>query len=67
MSLDELGQLNQVACIEALEIFLGQHPALPALICCRRHEYEQGGKQLTKLNGAVYLQTVGEQQIQQFK
>ena len=64
--LDELGQQNQVACIKALEGFLTLHPALSVLICCRREEYEQGGEQLKQLNGAVYLQAVGSQQIQQY-
>ena len=64
--LDELGQRNQVACIEALEDFLAQHPTLPTIVCCRREEYEQGGEQLRQLNGAIYLQAVGLQQIQQY-
>ncbi|MEM9091417.1 MAG: NACHT domain-containing protein [Cyanobacteria bacterium P01_F01_bin.53] len=64
--LDELGQRNQIACIEALENFLSQHPALPAVVCCRREDYEQGGEQLKQLNGAVYLQAVGPPQIQQY-
>lgn len=64
--LDELGQRNQVACIETLEDFLAQHPALSTIVCCRREEYEQGGKQLRQLNGAVYLQAVGQRQVQQY-
>ena len=64
--LDELGQRNQVACIEALEDFLAQHPALSALICCRREEYEQGGQQLKQLRGAIYLQAVAPEQVQQY-
>ena len=64
--LDELGQSNQVACIEALEAFLAQHPTVPTIVCCRREEYEQGGAQLRQLNGAIYLQAVGAQQIQQY-
>ena len=64
--LDELGQRNQIECIKALEEFLAQHPALPVIICCRREEYEQGRSQLNQLNGAIYLQAVGSQQIQQY-
>ena len=64
--LDELGQRNQIACIEALEGFLAQHRALSAIVCCRREEYEQGGQQLKQLKGAIYLQAVGAEQIQQY-
>ncbi len=64
--LDELGQRHQLACIEALEAFFAQHPALQAIVCCRREEYEQGGAQLRQLKGAIYLQAVGLQQIQQY-
>ena len=64
--LDELGHENQVACIEALEDFLAQHPALSAIICCRREEYEQVGRKLKQLKGAIYLQAAGSEQIQQY-
>ena len=64
--LDELGQSNQIDCIKALENFLELHPALPTLVCCRREEYEQAGKQIKQLNGAIYLKAVGAQQIQQY-
>lgn len=64
--LDELGQQNQVECINTLEDFLAQHPALPAIICCRKEEYEQGGEQLKQLNGAIYLQALELQKIQQY-
>ena len=64
--LDELGQSDQISCIEALEAFLSQHPAMPAIICCRREEYEQGKKQLKQLKGAIYLQSVTTEQIEQY-
>lgn len=64
--LDELGQSSQVACIAALEDFLASHGALSALVCCRREEYEQGGRQLQQLKGAVYLQSLEPAQIRQY-
>ena len=63
--LDELGNTNQVACVQALEEFLAQHPALPVIVCCRREEYEQG-RLLNQLRGAVYLQAVNPTQIRQY-
>ena len=64
--LDELGQRNQVACIEALEDFFARHPTLPTIVCCRREEYEQGEKQFQQLRGAIHLQAAEPQQIQQY-
>ncbi|MEL6491430.1 MAG: NACHT domain-containing protein [Cyanobacteria bacterium J06621_3] len=64
--LDELGMSNQVACMEALEAFLAQHPALPAIVCCRREEYKHSGKMLLQLNGALCLQAVRPPQIQPY-
>ena len=64
--LDELDQRNQSACVEALEAFLARHPALSAIVCCRCEEYEQGRLLLKQLKGAIYLQAVGSEQIQQY-
>lgn|GEM_PF-6830347 len=37
--LDELGLENQNRCIAALNQFLTEHPAMKAVVCCRREQY----------------------------
>lgn len=64
--LDELGQRNQIACINALEVFLEQHPALPIIVCCRKEEYERGGQKLKQMKGAIYLQSITPKKINQY-
>ncbi len=64
--LNEVGFWPQARCIESLNQFL-QTSAYPhCVVCCRLEEYEQGHKQLTELNGAIYLQPLSDAQIQAY-
>ena len=64
--LDELGQLDQVSCIQTLESFFSEYPTLSVIVCCRKEEYEQGKTKLEQLKGAIYLQAVTADKIQQY-
>jgi NACHT domain len=64
--LDELGLENQVAAIDAINDCLAEKPVLSLVVCCRREEYEKGGHKITQLKGAIYLQPVTTDQIQQY-
>ncbi|PZO10782.1 MAG: hypothetical protein DCF25_20155 [Leptolyngbya foveolarum] len=58
--LDELGYTKQTECVEFLEHFLDKYRTLPIIVCCRREEYEQGGKQLRQLNSAIHIRAVAK-------
>ncbi len=64
--LDELGLTNQQRCIGTINAFLANRARYGLVICCRREEYETGQVQLDRLNGAVYLELLRENQIQLF-
>jgi hypothetical protein len=64
--LDELGLVNQRKCIEAINQFLQDQGSLNTVVCCRREEYEAGQAVLNQLNGAVYLQPLTNEQIQDY-
>ena len=64
--LDELGLERQNNCIDALNQFLDNSFQPGLVVCCRREEYEQAQTKLEQLNGAIYLQSLTENQIQQY-
>ena len=64
--LDELGLERQNKCIDALNQFLDSDFQPGLVVCCRREEYEQAENKLDKLNGAIYLQSLTDEQIQQY-
>ena len=65
--LDELGLERQNKCIIAINQFLEKNSFQPGLVvCCRREEYEQAQNKLEQLNGAIYLQSLSDEQIQQY-
>ncbi|NET39279.1 MAG: NACHT domain-containing protein [Cyanothece sp. SIO1E1] len=64
--LDELGLKKQQHCIEAINEFLEENNLPGLVVCCRREEYDAGQIQLDELNGAVYLEALREEQIQQY-
>ena len=64
--LDELGLENENKCILALNQFLDSSFLPGLVVCCRREEYEQADTQLEQLKGAIYLQPLSDEQIQQY-
>ncbi|EKU97103.1 putative NTPase (NACHT family) [Leptolyngbya sp. PCC 7375] len=64
--LDKLGLPNQDLCIDAINEFLEEYPALSLVVCCRREEYEQGERQVHQLNSAIYLQPISRKQIHHY-
>ncbi|MEO0988119.1 MAG: NACHT domain-containing protein [Cyanobacteria bacterium J06639_14] len=59
---------KQIKCIRAINAFLDIH-ALSMVVCCRRKEYEAleaENESLKRLNGAIYLQALGDDQIQDY-
>ncbi|NER82244.1 MAG: NACHT domain-containing protein [Leptolyngbya sp. SIO1D8] len=64
--LDELGLDKQQKCVIAINRFLRDQAYPYMVVCCRREEYEQGQVNLTQLNGALYIQPLTPQQIQNY-
>lgn len=68
--LDELGMNRQVTCIRAINQFVEQFAYPQVVVCCRLENYQQGrtsqGATLTQLEGAVILEPLGDEQIQQY-
>ena len=66
-SLDELSLTRQKKCINKINnILKTQSSLLPLIICSRREESEQGEAVLSNLRHKVYLQALGERQIQAY-
>ncbi|NES21842.1 MAG: NACHT domain-containing protein [Symploca sp. SIO3E6] len=67
--LDEVAPQHQKACAEKLNDWLiaelEQRPC-SVLICCRREEFEQGVQQPLSLYGAIYLQPLTIEQIEDY-
>ncbi|MEO1763312.1 MAG: hypothetical protein AAFR83_15330 [Cyanobacteria bacterium J06629_18] len=65
--LDELGLTRQRICVDKINEFLQSNSGLLNLVvCCREEEYQQGEAILSNLRGAVCLQELSEQQIQNY-
>ena len=64
--LDELGLEQQNKFIVMLNEFLVNRIPQKVVVCCRREEYEQSETQLNKLNGAIYLRPLGDEQIRRY-
>ncbi len=64
--LNELGQGRQERCIDAINQFLQTTIYPHCIVCCRLEEYELGHRQLTELNGAIYLQPLSDDQIHRY-
>ena len=64
--LDELGLEKQNKCILAINRFLDSNFQTRLVVCCRREEYEQAQTKLEQLNGAIYLESLSDEQIQQY-
>ena len=65
-ALNEVGLDRQERCIDAINQFLQTTSYPHCVVCCRLEEYELGRRQLTELNGAIYLQALSDHQIQQY-
>jgi len=67
--LDEVASQHQKTCVEKLNDWLiaelEQRPC-GVLICCRREEFEQGVRQPLSLYGAIYLQPLTIEQIEDY-
>lgn len=64
--LDELGLTKQKHCIEKINQFLETTRTSEIIVCCRREEYEASEIELDSLNGAVYLESLKDDQIRQY-
>jgi len=65
-TLDQKCQARQTECIRAINEFLDLYPSTSMVVCCRRREYkalEVQGEYLKRLNGAIYLQQLDDNQI----
>ncbi|MBD1929824.1 hypothetical protein H6F74_26845 [Trichocoleus sp. FACHB-90] len=67
--LDEVAPHHQKDCAVALNAWLtgelAQHPC-GVLICCRREEFEKVVRQSLNLYGAIYLQALTAEQIEDY-
>lgn len=63
--LDELGPRQQ-QCADRINEFVRGMPGQQVVVCCRVREYEEGNVLLTSLNGALCLQPLDNQQVQQY-
>ncbi len=64
--LDQKRQAKQIQCVRAINEFLDLYPATSTVVCCRRKEYEAleaQGEYLKRLNGAIYLKALNDEQI----
>ncbi|AOY82331.1 NACHT domain-containing protein [Moorena producens JHB] len=61
--LDELGLERQKLCVQQLNQFLKDVPQI--VVCCREEEYE-AGEQILEMRGAVCLQPLSDQQIENY-
>ena len=67
--LDRQRQAKQIQCMRAINEFLDLHPATSAVVCCRRQEYavlEAQGEYLKRLQGAITLQALDDEQIRTY-
>ncbi|NER83320.1 MAG: hypothetical protein F6K42_27965 [Leptolyngbya sp. SIO1D8] len=64
--LDELGLENQRKCVVAINQFLDGQAYPYSVVCCRREEYVQGQVDLHELNGALYIQPLTPEQMQDY-
>ncbi|MGI0490259.1 NACHT domain-containing protein [Alkalinema pantanalense CENA528] len=64
--LNELGLVQQVKCIRAINQFLAETAYPHFIVCCREEEYQAGEAKLSRLNGAIYLQPLTDTQIYQY-
>lgn len=66
--LDKLRIAKQIQCVQDINSFLDIFP-LPLVVCCRRKEYEAleaESQYLKRLNGAIYLQALEDEQIREY-
>ncbi|MHC5862529.1 NACHT domain-containing protein [Nostoc sp.] len=63
-NLDQLKLPRQVKCITAINDFLKKDKLIPLIVCCRLEGYNQFYQ--LALNGAVCLQPLSEQQVQDY-
>lgn len=64
--LDELGAEKQQDCIQTINTFLRERARYGLVVCCRQEEYETGKVILDSLNGAVCIEPLKDEQIQEF-
>ncbi|NER85198.1 MAG: NACHT domain-containing protein, partial [Leptolyngbya sp. SIO1D8] len=64
--LDELGLEKQRKCVAAINEFLADQVYPYTIVCCRREAYEQGQIDLHELNGALYIQPLTPEQMQDY-
>ncbi len=66
--LDRQHQAQQIRCIRDINAYLDTHPQASLVVCCRRKEYEaleHQGEKLRSLKGAIYLQALSDEQIEE--
>ena len=64
--LDELGLVKQQEYIQSMNQFLEKYETLEVVICCRKEEYDEGSSKLSKLNAAIHLKPLEEEQIRYY-
>ncbi|MGP1385865.1 MAG: NACHT domain-containing protein [Thainema sp.] len=67
--IDRKRQARQIQCMRAINAFLDMQPSTSMVVCCRRKEYEALEAQseyLKRLNGAIYLQELDDEQIEDY-
>ena len=65
--LDELGSEKSNKCIGEINKFLEENSLQPGLVvCCRQEDYEQAEIKLEQLKGAIYLQTLSKEKIEEY-
>lgn len=67
--IDRKRQAKQIKCIRAINEFLDMYLGTSTVVCCRRKEYEAleaQGETLKRLNGAIYLEELDDEQIQDY-
>lgn len=64
--LDELGPECQRQCIKSINKWISKGYISSLVVCCRLEEYEQVQEKLTKLNHAIYLESLSNNQIKNY-
>jgi DNA polymerase III delta prime subunit len=67
--LDKQRQYQQIQCLHDINTYLDLHPQTSLAVCCRRQEYEAldlQGEALRRLNGAIYLKSLDDDQIEAY-
>ena len=61
--LDEVAPAQRPACVDAINTYRGKHSLGSIVVCCRAADYAEIGRKV-RLNGALVIQPLSEQQIE---